>query len=411
MPRYRYKAFDEKGSLIQDEAYYSSQDVLVEDLQRKGLVIIEITSFEKEEEKKKITSFSLPTLPFGGKIKDRDLSLFCRQLGTMVTAGLNLVDSLNILGEQLPNKKLAEASKNVAEMINEGTSISDAMTKFPSIFPEFIVNLVRVGEETGNLDLALMRAADYYEKMSSIKNKIMSASFYPTFVFVIATTIVAGILYFLVPTFAELYAGLGGELPAPTQMLIAASNALRSSLVYIFFFFIGFFLLFRFLMNNSYQFRKFVHSFMLRAPKMGELVMKSTMAKFARSMATLFTSGVALERAFDIAGKVAGNVIIKEALESAKKDVVEGSPMYKAIERTGMFPKLIVAMVRVGEDTGRLDEMLEAVARFYEDEFDKAVEGMIKLIEPMLIVFIGGIVGMILIALYIPIFKIGELIK
>ena len=411
MAKYKYKAFDEKGNIIEDEVEYQNQEALLQDLMQRGFIVVDIATLEREEEKKKIPSFRDFTLSFGGKVKERDLSIFCRQLGTMIRAGLNIVDSLNIIGEQLPNKKLAEASKKVAQMVSEGTSVSDAMSRFPSVFPEFIVNLVRVGEETGNLDLALMRAADYYEKMALIKNKIMSASFYPIFVLIIATTIVTGILYFLVPTFAELYAGLGGQLPAPTQMLISISNTLRSNLIYILGFLVGISFLFRFLMKNSYEFRKSVHSFMLRAPKMGELVMKSTMAKFARSMATLFVSGVVLERAFDIAGKVAGNVIIKEALEAAKKDVIEGLPMYRALERTGMFPKLIVAMVRIGEDTGKLDEMLESIARFYEDEFDKAVEGMIKLIEPMLIVFIGGIVGMILIALYLPIFKIGELIR
>ncbi|MEJ5339167.1 MAG: type II secretion system F family protein [Aquificaceae bacterium] len=410
MPRFKYRAFDETGSFVESEVNYPTQETLIADLQQRGLSVIEIVKLERGEEEKEKKPPTLTALT-GGKVSDRDLSIFCRQLGTMINAGLNIIDALNILGEQLPSKRLADASKRVATMVSEGRPISSSMAEFPAVFPKFIVNLVRVGEETGNLDVALIRAADYYEKMAMIKSKIKSAAFYPTFVVIIATAIVTGILYFLVPTFGEIYASLGGELPAPTQMLIAASNALRSNLLFILAFVVGFSLLFRFLMNNSYQFRKSVHSFMLRAPKMGDLVMKSTMAKFARTMAALFSSGVVLERAFEIAGQVTGNVIIREALESAKKGVIEGEPMHKALEKTGMFPRLIIAMVRVGEDTGRLDEMLDTIARFYEDEFDKAVEGMIKLIEPMLIVFIGGIVGAILIALYMPIFKLGELIK
>jgi len=410
MPRFKYRAFDDTGNFVESEANYPSQETLIADLQQRGLSIIEVTKVDKEEKEEGKGKLDIK-LPIGGKVSDRDLSIFCRQLGTMINAGLSIVDALNILGEQLPNKKLAEASKKVAVMVSEGKPISNSMTEFPAVFPGFIVNLVRVGEETGNLDIAFMRAADYYEKMAMIKSKIKSAAFYPTFVVIIATAIVTGILYFLVPTFAEIYASFGGELPAPTQMLIAASNALRSKLIFVLGFIVAFSLIFRFLLKNSYQFRKSVHSFMLRAPKMGELVMKSTMAKFARTMATLFSSGVALERAFEIAGQVTGNVVIREALEYAKKGVIEGEPMHKALEKTGMFPKLIIAMVRVGEDTGRLDDMLDTIARFYEDEFDKAVEGMIKLIEPMLIVFIGGIVGSILIALYMPIFKMGELIK
>ncbi|MCS7262215.1 MAG: type II secretion system F family protein [Aquificaceae bacterium] len=411
MPRFRYRALDENGSIVEQEATFPTEETLVAELQQKGMSLIEVVRLERgEEQKEERRPFSL-SIQIGGKVSDRDMSIFCRQLGTMINAGLSLIDGLNILGDQLPNKKLADASKKVAKMVSEGMPISQAMSKFPSVFPEFVINLVRVGEETGNLDIALTRAADYYEKMAMIKSKIKSASFYPTFVFIVATAIIAGILYFLVPTFAQIYASFGGQLPAPTQMLIAASNALRSSLPTFLAFVVGFSLVFKFLMKNSYQFRKAVHAFMLKAPKMGDLVMKSTMAKFARTMATLFSSGVALERSFDIAGQVTGNVVIKEALDSAKKGVVEGEPMHRALEKTGMFPKLIIAMVRVGEDTGRLDDMLDTIARFYEDEFDKAVEGMIKLIEPMLIVFIGGAVGTILIALYMPIFKMGELIK
>jgi type IV pilus assembly protein PilC len=408
MARFRYRAFDENGALIESEESYPTQEALIAELQRRGLNLVEVVKVDREEKEKK--AFSLP-FKLGGGVSDRDISIFCRQLGTMVNAGLPIIDALNILSEQLPNKNLAEASKKVAQMVSEGRPISSSMAEFPKVFPEFVINLVRVGEETGSLDVALIRAADYYEKLAMIKSKIKSAAFYPTFVVIVATAIVSGILYFLVPTFAEIYASLGGQLPAPTQMLIAASNALRNNLLFIILFIVGFTLIFRFLMAQSYQFRKSVHSFMLRAPKMGELVMKSTMAKFARTMATLFSSGVALEKAFEIAGQVTGNVVIKEALESAKKAVIEGEPMHRALEKTGMFPKLVIAMVRVGEDTGRLDEMLDTIARFYEDEFDKAVEGMIKLIEPMLIVFIGGIVGAILIALYMPIFKLGELIK
>ncbi|MEN3028324.1 MAG: type II secretion system F family protein [Aquificaceae bacterium] len=404
MPKFRYKAFDERGSFVEREANYPTEEALLVELQQKGLSLIEVIRID---EGKKGLSLEIRL----GGVKDRDLSIFCRQLGTMINAGLNIIDALKILGEQLPDRRLKDASVKIAQMVSEGKSLSTSMSGFPNVFPEFIVNLIKVGEETGNLDIALIRAADYYEKMAMIKGKIKSASFYPTFVIIVATAIVTGILYFLVPTFAQIYSSFGGELPLPTQMLIAASNAIRSGLPYILALIVGFTFTFRFLMKKNYQFKKIVHTFMLRAPKMGELVMKSTMAKFARTMATLFSSGVALERAFEIAGQVTGNVVIKEALDSAKKSVVEGEPMYRALERTRMFPRIIVAMVRVGEDTGRLDDMLDTIARFYEDEFDKAVEGMIKLIEPMLMVFIGGVVGTILIALYMPIFKMGELIK
>lgn len=410
MPKYKYRAFDEKGQLVETEGVYPTQEALIADLQQRGYFIIEVIALDKEEKESKEGGLGL-RLPIGGGVSDRDISIFCRQLGTMVNAGLNLVEALNILAEQLPNKTLSKASLEVARMVSEGSSLSSAMAKFPKAFPEFVVNMVAVGEETGNLDTALLRSADYYEKMTFIKSKIKSAAFYPTFVVIVATAIVTGILYFLVPTFAELYASMGGELPMPTQMLISASNALRNNLPFIVGFIVAVTFIHKQLMARSYQYRKRVHTLMLRVPKMGDLILKSTMARFARTMATLFSSGVPLERAFEIAGQVTGNVPIKEALERAKKSVVEGEAMNRALEKTKMFPKLVIAMVKVGEDTGRLDEMLDTIARFYEDEFDKAVEGMIKLIEPMLIVFVGGVVGLILIALYMPIFKLGELIK
>ncbi|WP_448583617.1 type II secretion system F family protein [Thermocrinis sp.] len=413
MPKFRYKVIDEAGNIIEQEGNYPSEDVLLAELSKGGYYLVRIEKLEKEEKEKKAEDrkgFNL-TFPFGGSVSDRDISIFCRQLGTMVNAGLSLVDALSIIADQTPNKRLASASKDIAAKISEGMGVSDAMQKHPNVFPEFVINLVKVGEETGNLDVSLIKAADYYEKIAMIKSKIKSASFYPTFVVVVATAIVSGILYFLVPTFAQIYSSLGGELPLPTQILISASNTLRNSLPAVIISIAIFSLVFRYFYRNNYSFRKGVHKLSLRIPKMNDLVVKSTMAKLARTMATLFSAGVALERAFEIAGQVTGNLIIKEAVEQAKKGVIEGEPMYRALDKTGLFPKLVIAMIKVGEDTGRLDDMLETIARFYEDEFDKAVDGMIKLIEPMLIVFIGGVVGLILIALYMPIFKMGELIK
>jgi len=408
MPKFRYKAIDETGNLVEREAVYPSEEVLLGELARSGLSLVRIEKIDEEKKGKKSINI---TLSFGGGVSDQDISIFCRQLGTMVSAGLSVVDALDIIAEQLPNKRLSEAAKDVSARVREGMSISFAMQRHPRVFPEFVVNLVRVGEETGGLDASLLKAAEYYEKIAMIKSKIKSASFYPTFVVVVATLIVSGILYFLVPTFAQIYEGLGGELPLPTQMLIAASNALRNSLPTTIASIVIFSLVFRYLYRNNYTFRKAMHKLSLRVPKMNDLVVKSTMAKFARTMATLFSSGVALERAFEIAGQTTGNIVIKEAVDQARKAVMEGEPMYRALDKTGLFPKIVIAMVRVGEDTGKLDDMLETIARFYEDEFDKTVEGLIKLIEPMLIVFIGGVVGLILIALYMPIFKLGELIK
>ncbi|WP_457599766.1 type II secretion system F family protein [Hydrogenivirga sp.] len=414
MPRYRVKAYTEEGSLVEEVIEASNFNDLMDKVKSKGLNFVnadEVVEAPAPEEKKakegkKKGGFSL----FGG-IGDRDIALFCRQLGAMVNAGVGIIDALEIVAEQMPNKKLAQAVAEVATEVSEGMSLSESMGKRANVFPELVINLVAVGEETGELDKALLRASEYYEKLAMIKSKIKSASFYPVFVLVIATVIVTGILYFLVPTFAEIYASFGGALPLPTQVLINLSNALRANILYIIGGIVVFSIVFKTLYGRSYGFRKAVHQFILRLPKFGDLAVKSAMAKYGRTMATLFASGVSIERALDVAGRVAGNLVIQEAVEKVKKDVTEGQTMWASMEKTGQFPKLVVAMVKVGEETGRLDEMLDTIARFYEDEVDRTVEGLITLIEPMLIVILGSIVGGILIALYMPIFKIGELVK
>ena len=411
MPRYRVRAYTDEGNLVEDVIEASGLNDLVEKVRERGLHFINADEIGEEapprqEKKARGGGFALLS-----RVGDRDISLFCRQLGAMVNAGVGVIDALEIVAEQMPNKKLSEAVMEVARSVSEGTSLSDAMASRSDVFPELVINLVAVGEETGELDRALIRASEYYEKLAMIKGKIKSASFYPAFVLVVATVIVTGILYFLVPTFAKIYASFGGSLPLPTQMLINVSNALRENILYIIGFVAVFIILFRFIYKRSYGFRKAVHALILRTPKFGDLAVKSAMAKFGRTMATLFSSGVPIERALEVAGKVTGNLVIKEAVDRVQKDVTEGQAMWASMEKTGRFPRLIVAMVKVGEETGRLDDMLDTIARFYEDEVDRTVEGLITLIEPFLIVVLGTIVGAILIALYMPIFKLGELIR
>ncbi len=413
MPKYRFKAYNESGEIVEDVIEAPSFNDLMEKVREKGLHFINADPvYEKKaepDEKKEKKKRQIAIL--GGKVGDSDIALFTRQLGAMVNAGVGIIDALEIVADQMPNKKLADAVSEVAKDVSEGMSLSNSMQERINVFPELVVNLVAVGEETGELDRALLRASEYYEKIAMIKSKIKSASFYPIFVLVIATLIVGGILYFLVPTFASIYRGFGGELPVATQILIKLSDGLRNNILSIIVGVLVFVVAFRFLYRRNYTFKKGVHKFMLKMPKFGDLVVKSAMAKFSRTMATMFASGVSIERALEISGKVAGNVVIQENVERVQKEVTEGQTMWSSMEKTGVFPKLIVAMVKVGEETGRLDEMLDTIARFYEDEVDRTVEGLISLIEPMLIVVLGGIIGGIMIGLYMPIFKMGELIQ
>ncbi len=411
MPRYKVRAYTEGGELVEDIMEAPSINDLIERVRERGYHFINAEEIREAKAERVVREIPRRRFALFQRVGDRDISLFCRQLGAMVNAGVGIIDALEIVADQMPNKKLAQATTEVAKDVSEGMSLSDAMSKRQDVFPELVINLVAVGEETGELDTALMRASEYYEKIAMIKSKIKSASFYPAFVLVVATVIVTGILYFLVPTFAEIYEGFGASLPLPTQVLINLSNALRENIVYFVLFVVGVSVAFRYAYVKSYSFRKGVHRFLLRLPKFGDLILKSAMAKFGRTMATLFASGVSIERALEVAGKVTGNLVIKEAVDRVQKEVTEGQAMWSSMERSGQFPKLVVAMVKVGEETGRLDEMLDTIARFYEDEVDRTVEGLITLIEPLLIVVLGTIVGAILVALYLPIFKLGELIK
>lgn len=406
MPKYRYKALTPDGKIIEGEGEFPSLLGLVDYLSRENLTLISSKVIEEKETKG--LNIEIPT-PFGG-VSDRDWSLICRQLSVLVGAGVGVVEALQLLSEQITNKKLKKALLDVAKLVEEGSSLTAALRKYSNIFPEFIINLVEVGEETGELDLVLRRAAEYYEKLAFIKGKVKSASFYPTFVMVIATIIVGGILTFIVPQFESIYKSFGGELPLPTQMLINFSNALRNNFPIITGTLIIFTVIFIFLYKKNYNFRETVHKFLLKIPKFGEIFEKSAMARFARTMATLFSSGVPIERSLEISAKVVGLIPIEKAIEQAKKDVLEGKTLWMSLERTKMFPKMVVAMVKVGEESGQIDEMLNSIANFYEEEVDRLIEGLISLIEPMLIVILGGIIGLILVALYLPIFKIGELI-
>ena len=406
MPKYRYKAITPDGRIVEGEGEFPSLMSLVDYLNKENLTLI--TSKEIDEKKEGGLRIEIPT-PFGG-ISDRDWSLLCRQLSVLVGAGVGVVEALELLAEQVTNKKLQKTLLEVAKLVEEGSSLTAALRKYSKVFPEFIINLVEVGEETGELDLVLRRAAEYYEKLAFIKGKVKSASFYPSFVLIIATIIVGGILTFIVPQFESIYKSFGGELPLPTQVLINISNALRNN----FLMFLGIFLIsaivFLYLYRKNYGFREAVHRFLLRMPKFGEIFEKSAMARFARTMATLFSSGVPIERSLEISAKVVGMIPIEKAINQAKKDVLEGKTLWMALDRTKMFPKMVIAMVKVGEESGQIDEMLNSIANFYEEEVDRLIEGLISLIEPMLIVILGGIIGLILVALYLPIFKIGELL-
>ncbi|MEJ5172761.1 MAG: type II secretion system F family protein [Hydrogenothermaceae bacterium] len=403
MPKFNYVARDSYGFVRKGVIEAESMQLAEENLIHQGFRDIQISAQKKIQSVKKEISLFKP------KVKERDLAIFSRQLGAMLGAGISIAAALEILAEQLPNKTMKSALVKVRDDVLSGNSLSKSMTKFPNVFPDFMINLVGAAEESGKLDEILKRATIYYEKIAMIKGKIKSASWYPIAVVVIATLIVGGILTFIVPTFAQIYESFGGELPFLTQILINISNGIRGNILYI----VGFIAFM--IVGSSYFYKtatgkEFYHRLFLKIPVLKNIFHKGALAKFARTLSTLINGGVPILRAIEISSKTVGNVLIEKSLEKTKLDVEKGKSLAASLDKK-YFPLMFTAMVNVGENTGRLDEMLDTIANFYEDEVDREVDALISLLEPMLMVVIGGVVGFILIALYLPIFKIGELIK
>ncbi len=416
MPVFRYEAVDKKGKRIRDTIEAENLGDAIRRLTAMGLTVLNVVpqiekrkgpEGQKGEESKPFWQREI-SFTTGG-VSYKDLSILSKQLAALIEAGVGLVDALELVGESIDNPYLKKELPKMAEEIRQGETFSKVLRRRKK-FDEFFISMVEVGEETGQLDMVLKRASEYYKRIAEIINKIKSASFYPSFVFIAATLITLGIIYFLVPTFAQIYKSLGGELPAPTQMLINASDWLRSNILYflggVFLFVVVFVVLYK----KVDQFKKAVHWVTLKLPLFGQLTLKGALAKFSRTFATLFSAGVSIERSLELSAQVIGNKIYEEALESVKKSVIQGDPLWKSFEKTKKFPRMLIAMIKIGEETGQLDNMLESLADFYEDEVKSAIEGLISMIEPLMMVVIGSIVGFILIALYLPIFRMGELI-
>ena len=404
MAEFQFEARDKYGirktGVIQANSIEEAEEIL----KKQGFSSVSIkTKSLKEKQKSKSTTI------FKKKVKEEDLAIFARQLGAMIGAGIGIAQALEILSEQMPNPTLKEALANVKDDVITGMSLSKSMQKHPKVFPPFLINLIAAAEESGKLDEILRRATIYYEKLAAIRRKIISASWYPAAVLIIATVIVLGLLTFVVPTFAQIYANFGGELPLLTQILINISNSLKENILYVIGFFAIFVIINR-LIYKTHNGKKIYHNLFLKIPLIGKILHKGALAKFARTFATLINGGVPILRSVEIASTTVGNILIEESLQKTKDEIEKGKPIATSLDKK-YFPPMFIAMAAVGENTGRLDEMLDTIANFYEDEVDREVDALISILEPLLMVFIGGIVGFILIALYLPIFKVGELIK
>lgn len=375
----------------------ANQSELVDILHKKGLIVISL----KEERLRKVREAG---------VKLDDLVVFSRQLATMVESGITLVQALHILSEQSENKTLSNVTLQIKEDIESGSSLHEALGRHPKIFTNLYVNMVKAGETSGLLDEILDRLATYLEKSSALQRKVKSSLVYPAVVVSMAILITVVLLIKVVPTFEGIFKSLGGTLPLPTQILIMISKTLRKFFPLV----IGGLFILGFLGKKFFNTRKGRYYFdyrMLKLPIFGPLFRKVVVAKFSRTLATLVKSGVPILNALDIVGKTSGNVVVEEAVLNARNSIREGEPIAEPLSKSGVFPPMVVRMISVGEQTGQLEKMLNKISDFYDEQVDAAVSGLTSMIEPLVIGLLGIIIGGIVVALFMPIFKITELIR
>jgi type IV pilus assembly protein PilC len=340
------------------------------------------------------------------KVKGKDIILFARQFSTMIDAGLPIIQCMEILYTQQGNKTFKRMIKEIKEQVEGGATLAEALKRFPKQFDDLFVNMIAAGEAGGILDAILRRLAAYMEKAAKLKAQVKGAMTYPIVTLIIAVAVLGIILVFVIPVFEEMFADFGGELPLPTQIVVTASEIVKSKILYI----IIATIIFGFAMKKFYATEKgqdMTDDLMLKIPVFGELLRKVAVAKFTRTMGTMLASGVAILEALDIVAKTAGNRTVEKAIYDVRSGIAEGRTMADPLQESGVFPAMVCQMISVGESTGALDAMLEKIADFYDEEVDQAVDNLTSLIEPFMLVFLGVTIGGLVVAMYLPIFKMA----
>jgi type IV pilus assembly protein PilC len=346
---------------------------------------------------------------FKQKVRTKELVIFVRQFATMINAGLPLVQCLEILGSQQGNAEFKRIITTIRQDVEGGSTFADALKKHPQVFDDLFVNLVAAGELGGVLDIILNRLAVHMEKSEAIKGKVKSAMVYPIIVICVAVVVVAVLMIFVIPTFSEMFTAFGGTLPAPTQMVISMSNFFRGYWWVMIIIIVALVAVIRYAMKVP-KARYQIDRIFLKLPLFGPLLRKVAVAKFSRTLSTMISSGVPIMDGLEITSKSSGNMVIEEGIRNVRQAISEGKPMADPLEATGLFPGMVVQMVSVGEATGALDNMLSKIADFYDEEVDSAVSALTASLEPMLMVFLGGTIGFLVVAMYLPIFKMGAVV-
>jgi type IV pilus assembly protein PilC len=398
MPVFLWQGKNARGDKKKGEIEAASEEMVRANLKR---MKIEPTKIKKKpKDLFENVSFLQP------KVKETDIILFARQFSTMIDAGLPIIQCLDILYSQQENATFKKILKSIKESVEGGATLAESLKKFPKHFDELFVNMVAAGEAGGILDTILRRLSSYMEKAAKLKRQVKGAMTYPIVTLAIAVGVLIVILVFVIPVFQEMFADFGSDLPAFTQMVITASDFTKANIIYIVIALILFFIAFKKIYNTD-KGREKIDELILKLPVLGILIRKVAVAKFTRTMGTMLSSGVAILEALDIVAKTSGNKTVEKAIYSVRADIAEGRTMADPLQESGVFPAMVCQMIAVGESTGALDAMLEKIAVFYDEEVDQAVENLTALIEPFMLVFLGVTIGGLVIAMYLPIFKMA----
>jgi len=402
MPVFQWVGTNRKNEVQKGEMEAANESAV-----RSNLVRLKITPSKIKKKPKDLfenVTFLQP------KVKNADIILFARQFSTMIDAGLPIIQCLDILYSQQQNSTFRKMLKEIKESVEGGATLAEALKKFPKHFDDLFVNMIAAGEAGGILDAILRRLAAYMEKTAKLKAKVKGAMTYPIVTLLVAVLVLAVILIFVIPVFEEMFADFGGELPAATRFVVAMSDLIKGKALYIVIaIIIGFFAYRKF--YSTEKGRRVIDDLVLKFPVFGDLLRKVAVAKFTRTMGTMLASGVAILEALDIVAKTAGNKTIEKAIYDVRSGIAEGRTMADPLMESNVFPPMVCQMISVGESTGALDAMLEKIADFYDEEVDQAVENLTSLIEPFMLVFLGVTIGGLVVAMYLPIFKMAGAIS
>ncbi|MCA1743332.1 MAG: type II secretion system F family protein [Desulfonatronovibrio sp.] len=400
MPIFIYKARNRAGKKVKGDLDAPSLDMAETVLKRRG--------FSETKVKPKPKDILEGTFLEGG-VSSRDMVVFSRQFSTMINSGVPILQSLQVMCEQTENKKLRRKLYEVKNDIESGSSLYEALNKHNDVFDDLYTNMVDAGETGGVLDVVLDRLAQYIEKVARLKAKVKSAMIYPGVIVTVAIAVIAIILIFVIPTFEQMFADFGGALPAPTQIVINLSRFAKGNILYIILGIVAAFIAFK-MFYRWERGKILVDNWILFVPVFGPLLRKVVVARFSRTLSTMISSGVPILNALDIVSRTSGNKTVEHAVQDAKKSISEGQTLSEPLDETGIFPPMVIHMISIGETTGALDSMLGKIADFYDDEVDVAVDTLTSLIEPIMIVILGVIVGGLVISMYLPIFQIADVV-